>query len=307
MKNKIHLPPISPLCDYYSNNPGSLDFTALNNQLPNKMSQSSAYEEISNLSSIIDSLQKENQLLTQKIRGSTANNNSQNSLSAALILEQKLQKFMERLKERDKELNEISKCLTINPNFINLKNQTRKQNEKASAFDMFKSSLLISNDQKKFFKAPELERQNQELREIIQRQEEQIRIVKARQSIYQQLQQNNSISTKLDQLNKSPKTPKFVYDVLDQTQEQDLTIQMLQSELISLINTRKLMVEKRKDDKLNLRKYRLQYKSALTIQRVVKGFITRMRYKRQKKSAILIQKVIRGFLVRRHINLNRKK
>ena len=94
---------------------------------------------------------------------------------------------------RDKELNEISKCLTINPNFINLKNQTRKQNEKASAFDMFKSSLLISNDQKKFFKAPELERQNQELREIIQRQEEQIRIVKARQSIYPQLQQNNSI------------------------------------------------------------------------------------------------------------------
>ena len=121
------------------------------------------------------------------------------------------------------------------------------------------------------------------------------------------MQQNNSISTKLDQLNKSPKTPKFVYDVPDQTQEQDLTIQMLQSELISLINTRKLMVEKRKDVKLNLRKHRLQYKSALTIQRVVKGFITRIRYKRQKKSAILIQKVIRGFLVRRHINLNRKK
>ena len=299
MKGKTHLPPISPLCDYYSNNPGSLDFAALNSQLPNKMTQSSAYEEITLLSDTIESLQKENKLLIQKIHGPTGNSKNPNSLSTAIILEQKLQKFKDHLKERDKELNEISKYVTSEPNFINLKNQTWKHG-KNSAFDLFSSSLLISNDQKKFFKAPELERQNQELREMIQRQEEQIQMVKARQSIYSQFQQNNTMSIKLE-LNKSPKTPKFSSKIPDQSMEQDVIIQMLQSELMSLINTRKIMTEEQRNEKYNLRLYRLQYKSALTIQRVFRGFIARKQFKIQKRAAILIEKIVRGFLVRSHI------
>lgn len=279
MKCKTHLPPISPLCDYYSNNPGSLDVTALNNQLPNKMSQSSAYEEITNLSEIIESLQNENKLLIQKIRESVDNNNG-NIRSPALILEQKLKKFTEHLKERDKELIEISKCVISKPNLINLKNQ--KHNKKTPTFDLFASSLLTSNEQKNFFKAPELERQNNELRDIINRQKEKIRLVKARQSIYPQLQQKNSVSMKHDQFSIDFQNLDMMI-IPDQSAEQDLTIQMLQLELKSLIKTRQKLTNKQKIEKYNLRLYRLQYRSALIIQRTFRGFITRKMLKDQQE------------------------
>lgn len=304
MKCKTHLPPIYPLCDYYSNNPGSLDLTALNNQLPNKMSQSIAYDEITNLSRIIESLQKENQMLIQKLNESI-NNNHNNKNSPALILEQKLEKFTEHLQERDKELVEISKCLSLQTNFINLQNQKRKQSKKTPIFDLFTSSLLISNDQKKFFKAPELERQNNELREMIDRQNEKIQLVKARQSIYSQLQQRNSISTKFDQLQEFTDSS-FEMIVPDQSAEQDLTIQMLQLELKSLIKTRKQLTEQQKIEKYNLRLYRLQYRSALIIQCTFRGFIARKLYKRQKNAAILIEKITRGYLVRHKLKSKQK-
>lgn len=279
MKCKTHLPPISPLCDYYSNEPGSLDVMALNSQLPNKLSQSSAYDEIANLSETILNFQKENQFLRYQLFKSIDNNDDYKY--PALILEHKLKKFAEHLKERDNKLMEISKFIASKPKLINLKNQTRKECKKAPIFDLFASSLLTSNDQKRFFKAPELERQNNELKEIIEKQKKEIKFIKERQSIYPQMQQKNSVSIKLDQLSQDINSD---FDLLipEQSVELDLTIQMLQTELKSLIKTRKKLADKQRVEKYNLRLYRLQYQSALTIQRVFKGFIVRKMLKEQK-------------------------
>lgn len=307
-----HLPPISPICDYTSTNPGSLDLSELNKRLPNKMTQSFAYSEIANLSESIETLKKENDKLKQQLCNQQKNHNSFNEtdeshLSTGLQLEQRLLTLSERLKERDREINALFKSITfkhepkmkVKPNFI------ETNHTKSSKTIMGKSSspFILSNDQLTFFKADDIERQNQQLKEMISTTENDVHYIKTRQSLYETMQHDNRVSSVMSHLNEGRTPNKLIDTAPDQLDELDITIQLLQNELKSLIRKKKHLIDERRTKKFNLRKYRLQFRSALKIQKVVRGYFARQAFIKQKKAAILIQKIFKGYYTRHKLKI----
>ena len=295
---KTQLPPISRVVDYSSTNPGSLDLLEMNRKLPNKMFQSSAYRDINHLASLADKLKQENKEL---VRSLTAENDDDND---AIRLEHRIFNFIAKLKQRDKELAAISKCvrpnnLKANKNFV----EVEVQKYKNSNFDMITTSLMVSNEQRQFFQASQIQRQNNELREMIRSQEEELNIIRARQNMYSQIQLDNSASFKVTQILNGEQPTLLVNAAPEQADEQDITIDVLKSELEKLICQRRALTEEHLNKKFYIRQMRNEESAAVLIQSVVRGFLVRKHIELQVESAALIQKVFRGFLERQKLGI----
>jgi hypothetical protein len=273
------------LFNYDNRDLGSLDPFAFRGQFPGSSKRTTAYEEISRLSMRAESLKQENEIMKLELfELVTTHNDPFSRLKKSLI------EFAIRLTHREREVDEVRRHLsastnTVAPTFV----EVDVHRYRHASFDLVATSLLVSNEQRHFFRAADLRRQNEELLALIENQEEGLKMIRSRLQLYAQCQQQNSIRLKLESLRRG-ESPSIVADIApDQIFEQRMKIKMLSRDLAELVAQRKQLSQTRaaKHSKPKQTDCR---QMAIKIQAVWRGFVARKRLKEWRQSAIRIQK-----------------
>jgi hypothetical protein len=257
---------MSNLFHYGNRDLGSLDPFACRDQFPTQGKRQNAYDEIAKLTIQAESLKQENELLKLELLELVTVNPS----DPYCALKRSLIEFGVRLTHREKEVEEVRRHLlngstTTAPTFV----EVDIQRDRRASFDLVATSLLVSNDQRNFFTAADLRRQNEELLALIENQEEGLRQITARLKLYTRYQRNNSIRLKLDSLRRGVSPALLVDTAPDQIQEQRMKIRNLAKELKGLVAQRKELsgTRRRKRTKAKAEKRRLLNAMARKIQR----------------------------------------
>ena len=279
MSLKVTLPPIPNSLNENSRDLGSLDPHALRSQF-NRPKKYTAYSEIASLSMRIESLRQENFMMRNEMYEAVMTQDN-----AFCQLKRSLLEFNERLSEREKEAAEIKKyyngsSASSTPTFVEVDIHV----DKKPSFDLFATSLLVCNEQRNFFKANDLRRQNEELLALIEHQEETLKMVNSRLQLYWQCQHQNSTKLMIDSLKRGQSPPQIADAAPDQILEQKMKIKLLSNELSQLVDQRRKLTEE------GLLRNRVKVKGE----------------RNRKENAIKIQKAARGYLVRKHSPLPNK-
>jgi hypothetical protein len=277
------------LFNYDSRDLGSLDPFAFRCQFPGYSKRTTAYDEISKLSMRAESLKQENEILKlELLELVTAHDDPFSKLKKSII------EFGIRLNHREREVGEVSRHIsvssnTVAPTFV----EVDVHRDRHASFDLVATSLLVSNQQRNFFKAADLRRQNEELLALIENQEEGLKMIRSRLHLYSQCQQQNSIRLKLESLRRG-ENPSLVADVApDQIFEQRMKIKMLSKELAELVAQRKQLSETRSGKRSKPKP--IDYRQmAVKIQAAWRGFLARKKVKMWRVSALRIQTWWRG-------------
>lgn len=278
MTMKVTLPPIPNSVNTNSRDLGSFDPFAFRKQF-SKGQQYTAYKEIASLSTSIESLQKENNMMRSELFDLVTTQDSPFFQMKRSILE-----FEARLTEREKEAAAFKKyyngsSVSSTPTFV----EVDVHKDKQASFDLVATSLLVCNEQRNFFKANDLRRQNEELLALIEHQQEALKMAQSRLQLYWQCQHQNGTQLMLDSLKRKIPPPELADAAPNQLAEQKMKIKILSNELRRLVKQRKELVENG------------------AFPNRIKNFA-----KQRNEMAIKIQKIVRGFLTRLHSPLPRK-
>jgi hypothetical protein len=296
---RTKLPPIASLIDYRSEETGSLDKSVLDSKLPNKRESSWAYMDLNELAAKAENLKKENSRLKEDLAvliGTKA--------SPAIDLQARLDEFEKKLNQREKELESISKHFDQMgdpaPTFIEV--GTRLDGR--PAFDILAASLLVSNQQRVFFKGTEIETQNKQLKSLVVSQKEQIDALRLRLHLHQHIQHKGIGEVTVSTLKRHATPFQLVNCTVTAEREQGVRCKHLVKELQVLIKERKDLTWKARRPLRVVRARRLRSCAAVKIQRVFRGFSVRMMLKDLGNWAVVIQRVFRGFLARKRLQMS---
>lgn len=295
MSKKSTIPPFPNVLNYDSRELGSLDPFAIRKQLNTRASARNHYFEIGQLSLRAEELRKENDIMRQELYDLvTAENASQICRLKKSFLE-----FELRLADREKEVDEIKKYLVTagqyQPTFV----EVDIHRDRHASFDLVATSLLVSNQQRTFFKASDIRRQNEELLALIEHQQEALRMVNARLQLYSSYQSQNSIRIKIDTLKRGFNPPLLTDSTPNQIKEQQMKIKMLSKELKQLVNQRKQLTAGRNNKRLKARLNKRKNRLAIKIQKVFRGYLIRKEMQNLHLAATKIQRIFRWYLVKR--------
>lgn len=295
MSKKSTIPPFPNVLNYDSRELGSLDPFAIRKQLHTRSSARNHYFEIGQLSLRAEELRKENDIMRQELYDLvTADNASQICRLKKSFLE-----FELRLADREKEVDEIKKYLVTagqyQPTFV----EVDIHRDRHASFDLVATSLLVSNQQRTFFKASDIRRQNEELLALIEHQQEALRMVNARLQLYSSYQSQNSIRIKIDTLKRGFNPPLLTDSTPNQIKEQQMKIKMLSKELKQLVNQRKQLTAGRNNKRLKARLNKRKNRLAIKIQKVFRGYLVRKEMQNLHLAATKIQRIFRWYLVKR--------
>lgn len=284
---------VSPIVNYRSTETGSLDVSVLNKFLPNKMEQSSAYIDVKQLAAEAEALKKEHDRLVRELQDLLKSDTESSTKSFT----KQVLDFGNTMKQRDNEVNEFAKYIlepsrSKLPTFV----QVEVNKEKTNSLDVVTSSLLVSNEQRQFFKAAYLKEQNSELNELLTNQDETMRLLKRRIQLYQNVQNKNTGTQRIKTLKNGQLPRVLIQSVPEHHQELDLKFKILHSQLNDLVKQRKALKNKQNRDKIRVHRNIMINKAATSIQKVYRGYVVRKYY---GQYAIKIQKVFRGYLWRK--------
>ena len=194
------------------------------------------YESISNLSLRAEKLKNENEILKQNLFSLVISNNQ----NPFFIIKKSLLALSAKLSIREKETLDFSKLISLSKkNLLNSFIDQSSLQDLKSKIDFIASNLLISNQQKAFFNIEEIKNQNEELKFLINNQNNQLEQYKKRIQLYQNYYLEKNINSTILSLKKGEK-PIFQTDFsLNQVEEQKMKLLILKKELKNLINKRK--------------------------------------------------------------------
>lgn len=277
---KVTLPPIPNSINSNSRDLGSFDPFAFRKQF-SKGYQYTAYKEIAQLSSTIESLQKENEMMRSELYDLVTTQESPYFQMKKNILE-----FEARLTEREKEAASVKKyyngsSVSSTPTFVEVDIHKDKQ----ASFDLVATSLLVCNEQRNFFKANDLRRQNEELLALIEHQQEALKMAQSRLHLYWQCQHKNSTNLMLDSLRRGISPPELADTAPNQKSEQKMKIKILSTELRRLVAQRKELAESGAfQNRIKIHAKQWRNEMAVKIQKVVRGFLARLHSPVQRKN-----------------------
>jgi hypothetical protein len=251
---------------------GSLDAFACRGQMPARSSRAAAYDEIAKLSMQAESLKQENELLKLELLELVTGDPDDPYCG----LKKSIIEFGIRLSHREREVEDVGKHLMSvapSPTFV----EVDVHRDRHASFDLVATSLLVSNDQRPFFNAADLRRQNEELLALIEHQEEGLQMIASRLQLYAQCQRKHSIRLRLDALRRGERPSVLVDTAPDQIREQRMKIRLLQRELRGLVEQRREISGLRRRAGRRVERKR-RNEAALKIQRVWRGWRARRKF-----------------------------
>ncbi|KAK8889926.1 hypothetical protein M9Y10_034681 [Tritrichomonas musculus] len=293
MTMKATLPPIPNSVNSNSRDLGSFDPFAFRKQF-SKGYQYTAYKEIANLSSSIESLQKENEMMRSELYDLVTTQDSPYFQMKRSILE-----FEARITEREKEAASVKKyyngsSVSSTPTFVEVDIHKDKQ----ASFDLVATSLLVCNEQRNFFKANDLRRQNEELLALIEHQQEALKMAQSRLHLYWQCQHQHSTQLMLDSLRRGISPPEIADAAPNQKTEQKMKIRILSDELKRLVAQRKELAESGAfQNRIKIQAKQKRNEKAVKIQKVIRGFLARLHSPLPRKSKPAMQEENQQFAV----------
>jgi len=279
---------------------GTLNPEALKLPVLQKKSAYSAYEEISKLSSKAEELQKENIKLEDQLNAII----SEPSPNGFYLFKKWQIELGKRFIQRDKELNEFAKHLD---NFRKQPDSSFVEIEasfKPTNYDPIVYSLMVSNSQMSFFSKGEMEEQNQNLRNLIESQQETLSNLNARLHLYDSYQNKSVIKQTIDTLRRGSTPQPLACATPTRSIELRTKKKVLKQQLQALTRKRKEIMASKIALKIKAKEELVRIKKIILIQSAIRGYLARQRIKRMHRSAIVIQKFVRGFLVRLRIRKN---
>lgn len=257
--------------------------------------QSTIYDEIAKLSNYAEELQQKNLQLKEQCE-TYLNTPIHNSFVDYKIYETKL---AGRIAEREAELDDFYKHFSdfrtsSTPTYV----QVGASSSRSATFDPIKLSLIVSNDQKTFFKSGDIKDQNENLRLLITKQKESIDLLESRLRVFHNFQQTETIKGALQALSRGM-TPGMLSNVAPtHILELRAKHKMLSNELNKLVKKRRSIQQHRIQKKLKRREMRLFNKSATLIQRFYRGYSLRKQLEIEHRSAKKIQICFRAYIAR---------
>ena len=270
---KTTVAPFSNIFNQERNQTGSIDILALDKQLPKKSSRN-IYQQMSLLSKKAETLKNENEILQQELYDLVMNSDDPYCSMKKNLLE-----FSAKLTQREKEFQQISKYLIQppkdNPTFL----EVDLNLDKEASFDLVATSLLISNQQRSFFKVTDIQRQNDELLSFIQLQKEKLHSIESRLKLYSKCQLQRSARFKIESLRRGQNPNELADSSPDQITEQKMKIKMLSNVLRHLVSQRqRLKSISRRSTRLKTTPLGNRSEAAIIIQRAFRSYLARRKY-----------------------------
>jgi hypothetical protein len=169
--------------------------------------------------------------------------------------------FSRKLAKREAEIEEFGRFLdryrmNARPTFVEVDASAIGKSRKTT-YDLISASLLVSNDQRGFFTKGDIERQNHELRSLIDQQEETLRLLDARLKLFNSFQQAHTAEHTLNSLRRGYPPLSLASEAPTISTELRTKLNVLANELAQLVSERKELTDRRIAEKLKLRKRRL--------------------------------------------------
>ncbi|EAY20049.1 IQ calmodulin-binding motif family protein [Trichomonas vaginalis G3] len=209
------------------------------------------------------------------------------------------QQFQQVLAERESQLEMFTKNVmsfreTTNPSFV----EVMSKKTSPIQFDTISYTLLVSNPQRGWFSSEDINKQNQDLRELIRTQENTIKVLSARLALFDQFRNKTQAQDTIKTLQNGAIPTPMQAAAPTRSVELRTTKKLMSKQLQELIDERKKVMAPKIEKKLQKRRERSQNQKAIVIQRVVRGFLARLEVKRMHKAATKIQSFWRGVRVR---------
>ena len=277
---------------------GTFNPKALNQPLFQKhLTRKSTYDELANLSNQAETLRVQNQQLKEKME-KYIQENAENPFCQYKKYQVDLSK---KIAEREKELKDFAEHFekfrtSTDPTFV----EVDASSVRMPSYDPITVSLLISNEQKKFFLSKDIKEQNEALKALIAKQQDSLNLLNGRLKVFNQMQAENSIKMAIRSLMNGELPSRLAEIIPTQYIELKTQHKLLSDNLAVLTKKRREAQKVFINKKLRNREKRLCNRSATKIQRIYRGFRVRNALRNQKKCALLIQRIVRRFLARLH-------
>lgn len=275
-------------------NPAALDQSIFQNHL----TRNSTYEELAKLSNYAEELRKQNTIMKEKLDNAVYDEPFASG-NPFIQFKHFLLSYEKRLAEREAELKDFSSHFSefrtsSSPTFV----QVGASGLRKPGFDPITLSLIVSNEQKKFFKSNDIKDQNEGLRILISKQRESIALIEGRLKMFNQFQAVESIKGTMQSLEQGTLPNSIMISAPSHSHELRTKQRLLSNELSYLVKKRRVIQNERISKKLKRRENKCMNKNAVLIQRFVRGFLLRRRLDKEHKCALKIQRIFRGFIAR---------
>lgn len=220
-------------------------------------------DEVSELSAMVSKLKRENEELQQTLN-IIVNGQDQTKYTKFKRAEME---FSLKLQQRELELENFAKFMNdyrgnSNPTFVEVQTQ-RLRGTRTTGFDAINASLLVSNQQRSFFTKDDIEGQNDELKLLIEEQEQTLRLLDARLKLFSNFQNANTAQFTIDSLKRGCAPTALASRAPTVSDELNTKHKALTAELLALIKERKALTAKRVAQKLMRRKKRERIKKKM--------------------------------------------
>ena len=274
---------------------GTMNPMALRKPIFGKKVMSKSFDELSSLTSQLEALKAEYQELQGHLNSMV---NSETRTPFCQFKKWEME-FDQRLTQRDSELAAFSKYMgafrrDAEPTFV----EVDAAKVKRPRFDSITVSLLVSNRERTFFSNDDLAEQNKELHSLIEQQAEALKLVKARLKLFTKYQRANAATAAIAALKKGETPIALAGAAPTKALELRTKRKMLSAELATLVEMRRKIIAEKWERRLKIRRHKMKIRMAMTIQRVVRGFLVRLQVKKWNKAATKIQSLWRGYWVR---------
>jgi hypothetical protein len=166
--------------------------------------------------------------------------------------------------------------------------------------DPILASLLVSNDQRSFFSNANLVTWNSELVVLISRQKDSLRELNGRLKIFDEYFSENWARHTVESLKNGELPDHLAISAPSRLAELEGKRKLLQAELSRVVKIRQELAKAELAEK-NRQRYRNRItQRAITIQKVMRGFLARREVARMRAAGLILTSVARGFLVRIH-------
>ena len=247
------------------NDVGTLNPVALDSSMFQHQSLYPTFDEVSELSTRASDLKSEIARLRRELDSLTTSE-SQTKFTKFQKTEMDFEK---KLQERDQELDNFAKFLTVyrvdsNPTFVEVEALQSKRH--GPIFDAINASLLVSNPQRGFFRKNDIEFQNEELKGIIGEQEKVLRLLEARLKLFSSFQSANTAQFTVESLRRGMTPTVLGGSTPTKFDEMSTKHRALSNELAALVRERKSLTQKRVAAKLVRRRRRERVRMTLSAQ-----------------------------------------
>jgi hypothetical protein len=251
-RNKRLSPIVPPLHDI-----GTLNPEALSSPVLRRPSVHAQFDTVAALSATIANLKAEH----DSLQGSLSQLINSDEQTRFTKFKKAELDFSQKLSKREAEIEEFGRFLdryrmNARPTFVEVDASAIGKSRKTT-YDLISASLLVSNDQRGFFTKSDIERQNHELRSLIDEQEETLRLLDARLKLFNSFQQAHTAEHTLNSLRRGYPPLSLSSEAPTIVTELRTKLSVLSNELAQLVSERKELAGKRITAKLALRKKRL--------------------------------------------------